>query len=155
MKALSFEIPGKPVAKGRARAFKRGNLIGHYTPQKTRTHEGVVATLAMHAMRGRSPLNGPIILHVRFVLSIPKAWPRWKSEMAHRGEILPTAKPDIDNLVKAVKDGLNGVVWNDDAQVISLTTVKEYGDRSFTAVTIRQVSAQPAQIKSKVEAQRD
>jgi Holliday junction resolvase RusA-like endonuclease len=33
-------------------------------------------------------------------------------------------KPDIDNAIKLVMDGLNGVAWADDAQVTSVSAVK-------------------------------
>jgi Holliday junction resolvase RusA-like endonuclease len=34
---------------------------------------------------------------------------------------------DIDNLVKTVLDGFNGVVWKDDAQVMEITARKFLG----------------------------
>ena len=39
---------------------------------------------------------------------IPKAWPKWKLTAAQDGLIVPTVKPDADNVAKAVKDALNG-----------------------------------------------
>lgn len=35
-----------------------------------------------------------------------------------------TAKPDADNIGKAVLDALNGVAWKDDSQVVRLEVVK-------------------------------
>ncbi len=40
----------------------------------------------------------------------------------------PITRPDLDNLVKAVKDALNGVLWRDDSQVIELEAKKIYGN---------------------------
>ena len=42
------------------------------------------------------------------------------------------AKPDCDNLAKAVLDALNGVLWQDDSQVVELSVSKWYaaGDES-------------------------
>jgi len=42
---------------------------------------------------------------------------------------MPTVKPDLTNLRKAAEDGLTGVVWKDDAQVVMGQTVKVYADR--------------------------
>lgn len=43
---------------------------------------------------------------------------------------------DIDNLVKAIFDSYNGVVWNDDCQVVSLTAKKVTGIRDHFVVEI-------------------
>ena len=42
------------------------------------------------------------------------------------GEILPCKKPDVSNIAKAVEDALNGLVYEDDAQICSLTVSKCY-----------------------------
>ena len=49
------------------------------------------------------------------------------------------ARPDADNIAKAVLDALNGVAWRDDAQVVRLVVVKRdrrRGDPDQTRVTI-------------------
>ena len=38
-----------------------------------------------------------------------------------------TKKPDLDNLVKSVLDGLNGIAYVDDNQIIDIEARKEYG----------------------------
>nr|WP_318837549.1 RusA family crossover junction endodeoxyribonuclease [Psychrobacillus glaciei] len=43
-----------------------------------------------------------------------------------KGELRPTTKPDVDNYVKGVKDGLNKVLWQDDSQVVNLNVRKFY-----------------------------
>ena len=40
------------------------------------------------------------------------------------GAILPTSKPDVDNILKAAMDGLEGAVYHSDAQVTSVTAKK-------------------------------
>lgn len=39
---LTFSLAGHPQGKGRARAFVRGGHVGHYTPEKTRSYEGMI-----------------------------------------------------------------------------------------------------------------
>lgn len=46
-------------------------------------------------------------------------------------------KPDLDNLVKALKDALTGIVWKDDAQIVSLCARKTYGDRPAIYVKVK------------------
>jgi Holliday junction resolvase RusA-like endonuclease len=49
--------------------------------------------------------------------AVPASWSGKKQRMALAGEVLPTSKPDVDNVVKAVFDGMNGVLWRDDVLV--------------------------------------
>lgn len=129
---IHLVIPGAPQGKGRARSFvhRRGGMagrIGHYTPEKTRTYEGIVKSLALDAMSGRKPFACPVTLNIAAVMPVPASWPAWKRTRAIAGAVAPTGKPDIDNITKAVLDGCNGVFWIDDAQVVGALVSKSYG----------------------------
>lgn len=52
------------------------------------------------------------------------------------GVLRPTTKPDIDNLVKGIKDSLSKVLWYDDSQVTELVARKLYSDNPRAEVTI-------------------
>ena len=52
------------------------------------------------------------------------------------GEIWPCKRPDADNMLKAVLDGCNGVVWKDDCQVVQLYATKVYGSTPMTTVKV-------------------
>lgn len=126
---ITFTIPGEPVAKGRARSFIRAGHVAHYTPEKTARYENLVKLAAQQAMDRADvpPLEGPVALVVRAFLGIPKSWSLKKQRQAAIGEITPTKRPDLDNIVKAIKDGANGVTWKDDSQVIDVRASKRYG----------------------------
>lgn len=55
------------------------------------------------------------------------------------GEILPTKKPDYDNIEKIISDALNGVAFYDDAQIVSSGLIKVYGEIPRVEVEIRAV----------------
>jgi len=133
--AIDILIPGNPVPKGRARAFLRGNRIGHHTPEKTRVWEGVARMAASEAMGRRSPLDGPVVLSVVATFVAPPSWPKWRQELLGQDGVGHTTRPDLDNLVKAVKDACNGIVWRDDCQVVRIEADKVYG--STPAMTVR------------------
>jgi len=135
--SIQFEIPGPPVAKGRARAFVRGGKVGHFTPKKTEAYESSVRLFAAQAMAGAAPMDGPIELTVIAFLPIPPSWPKKKQADALAGSLRPTGRPDLDNIVKAVKDGMNGIVWRDDSQVVDLAAGKRYSDRPRVDVVAR------------------
>ena len=43
-----------------------------------------------------------------------------------KGEMLPTKKPDVDNIIKIILDSLNGLAYKDDAQIVARTCQKLY-----------------------------
>ena len=59
-----------------------------------------------------------------------------KAELARDQKIRPTGKPDIDNIIKAVLDGLNGVAFKDDAQVVFISAQKLYSDTPRLVVIV-------------------
>jgi Holliday junction resolvase RusA-like endonuclease len=104
-----------PVAKGRPRVGN-GRV---FTPAKTRVFENTIKVLAMHYAKtvGFSlPLIGPLEVTVMFHIKKPKTVKRE----------IPEVKPDLDNLVKGLFDGINGTLWHDDAQVVMLACSKMY-----------------------------
>jgi len=120
---LFFEIP--PVPKQRPRRAKFG---GVFTPKKTKVFEDSIRLLAK-AKYHLKPMEGPIGLGVSFVLQRPKSVKRY----------YPHVKPDLDNLLKSVVDGLNGILYQDDCQIVECFSQKEYGDESGIVVAVWQV----------------
>jgi Holliday junction resolvase RusA-like endonuclease len=135
-KIIEFRIPGEPVAKGRPRSFIRGGHVGHYTPEKTARYENLVRLAAQQAMAGREPEQGAVAITVRAYMTIPASWSLRKQKQAALGDITPTKRPDLDNIIKAIKDGANGVVWRDDAQVVDVRASKRYSATPYVAVIV-------------------
>ncbi len=138
---VTFMVPGKPVGKGRPRAARRGKGITLYTPEKTATYESTVALVASQAMAGRPLIAGPVNVLMKISLAIPASWSERKRDFALSGALLPTTKPDMDNVVKAVFDAINGVVWLDDTQVATLHAIKRYGAVPGVQVMIHSAEA--------------
>lgn len=135
-RAVAFQVPGKPVGKGRPRATKRGKHIALYTPEKTVSYESTVALAASQAMSGRQLIAGPVYVLMSIVLPVPRSWSQRKQNEALAGVLVPTTKPDMDNVIKAVFDAINGVVWNDDAQVADLRVTRRYGGTPGVSVIV-------------------
>jgi Holliday junction resolvase RusA-like endonuclease len=134
MMMVEFFIPGEPQGKGRPRAGKGGRM---YTPAKTVAYEGLVAHAASEAMGEAPPIDGPLRVTIVSRHSIPQSWSKKKQTEAMDGPC--TSKPDIDNIVKAVADGGNGVVWVDDKQIASITAMKRYSDRPGVMVMVERM----------------
>jgi len=136
---VTISLQGQPQGKGRARAFVRGGHVGHYTPEKTRTYEGMIRTAAMEAIGNRPPIDQPIQFVMRAVFPVPASWSERKRRQAITGEIKPGKKPDLDNIAKAWNDALNGVVYRDDSLICRMTLDKRYGLQPLVVVTVQPI----------------
>lgn len=136
---ITFFVPGQPVGKGRPRIGRVGNHARMFTPAKTVNYEGLVAHAASQAMGGQARIEGPVDVHLHIGCQVPASWSRKKQEQALAGAILPTTKPDIDNIEKAIYDALNGVAWKDDVQVCDVVKRKRYAATPGVRVTIHPV----------------
>lgn len=58
----------------------------------------------------------------------------------------PTKKPDIDNLAKFYLDVMNGIMYDDDKQIVSLEIRKFYGDKDCTSISIEKVNRETSQV---------
>lgn len=106
----------EPTPAPRARIARRkgagGKTVAYY-PKKYRDFK---AELERQLDKLELPmLEGPVKLEVDFFMPIPKSTPKKKrAELEGNWHI---KRPDSDNLLKAVKDGLNQRLYNDDSQV--------------------------------------
>lgn len=87
-------------------------------------------------MKGSPPFAGPVEIEAAFFYEIPKSWGRPKRNDAIGGTIKPVGKPDIDNLGKLVMDALKGIVFVDDAQVVSAKGCKVFGPAACSVITV-------------------
>lgn len=123
---IAFTIPGQPQGKGRPRVGKIGGHARMFTPQSTVAYEGLIAHAAQQAMEGRALIEGPVAVTLDIRCQVPASWSKTKKAQALIGAVMPTTKPDQDNVIKAVFDGLNGVAWRDDVQVVQISSRKRY-----------------------------
>lgn len=131
-----FFVPGTPQGKGRPRAVARGKFVRMYTPQKTATYESTVALFASQAMAGQPLFEGPVAVSVSIEMPVPASWSKKKQSQAAAGTLFPTGKPDADNVLKALFDAMNGVVWVDDTQVVQIECRKRYGCKPGVFVSV-------------------
>ncbi len=136
MNTIVFHIPGTPVGKGRPRFARRGKFVTTYTPEKTASYENLVKVKAMDAMRGGKPFERALSAHIYLTVTPPESWSKKKKAQAINGEIYPTSKPDMDNVIKGIFDAMNEIVYKDDKQIVSLLCIKRYGEAAHAQVQI-------------------
>jgi Holliday junction resolvase RusA-like endonuclease len=138
--AIYFVVPGAPYGKGRPRASSRGGFVRLYTPAATVAYEGEIARLAEIARAEWPVMATPMSLRVIAHHPIPVSWSKKKQQAALAGDVIP-GKPDLDNVAKAVLDALNGVIYEDDKQVIRLVAEKRYSFEPRVEVYVHEVLA--------------
>lgn len=139
MEEVHFIIPGRPVGKGRPRFTRNGHC---WTPDKTVAYERDIK-LAYWETYGRKKYEEGKALAITIVLYYPrpKSMAKYKRRMAQKGVLRPTVKPDVDNVIKAILDALNGVAFEDDRQIVQVECEKWYDiteeNEGFASVTIK------------------
>lgn len=133
---IMIRVPGDPVAKGRPRATAIGGRARMYTPANTKAYEQRVAVAARAAMAKAPPMEGALSVSIEIKMPIPVSWSKAKRADALAGLVMPTGRPDLDNLIKALADACNGIVWRDDAQIVRLMAAKRYGEQPGVVMAV-------------------
>lgn len=134
---ISFTILGKPMGKERPRmAFNNGKTYV-YTPNKTKDYESNVRTSYAKTIRHKFPKGMPLEANVTAFYRIPTNTSEVLRKAMLNGDILPTCKPDGDNIIKIILDSLNKVAFHDDSQVCKINFEKRYSFTPKVCVKIR------------------
>lgn len=109
--SFSFDVPLKPKAKGRPRKGKHG----FYTDKATKEYEEAVGMAYLAA--GGKKFDGNLMVSVTFMKDrMHVVITSVKEESSLRG--------DLDNYLKSLLDGLNGIAYEDDGQVVTIKAFK-------------------------------
>lgn len=135
---VTISLQGLPIAKERPRVSAYRGRVRVYTPKATQGYQESIRLSAFQAMRGRALFAGALQVDLSFQFAPPPSWSEKKKLAALNGLIPHTSKPDADNLAKAWLDGMNGIVFNDDAAVTKFTAEKKYGPASLAVATVRE-----------------
>lgn len=121
---ISFTLEGvKPVPQGSMRHIGNGRMI-HNRAEDLAVYRAALALVAKSKFK--TPTDQPVSIKIQFGLIPPKTVKR----------PMPIVPPDLDKLVRAVLDGLTGVVYMDDAQVVALTATKAYSQSYWVRVEV-------------------
>jgi len=147
---LYIPIAGDPVAKGRPRVSTFGGRARMYTPKKTAAYEEWVSACAENAIvqsTDEFPLSGSLRVDITAVFKRPARLFRKKDSAARMAK--PT-KPDLDNVIKGILDGLNhSGLWGDDAQVVEIHASKMWG----SVIDRKEKADEPAYVSVTISAE--
>lgn len=122
----SFFVKGKPVPQGSMKFIRPGVMI-HSRSQDLAIWRADIARNA--ELFGFKPVAVAVKVELDFIVTKPKSTKR----------AFPSVKPDLDKLVRAVLDGLTGVVYEDDSQVIMIKASKTYGENQGVWIGVEQI----------------
>lgn len=111
------------VPKGRPRLGRNGV----YTPKKTASFEKefgwlVKVEMQQQALRMVQPPRRLAIVFTFFLKNKRR-------------------RPDVDNLIKAASDALNGILFKDDSQIFKITGTKAYAPIDAITIQVAEVQA--------------
>lgn len=134
---VKFTVLGEPQGKGRPRfANVKGKVITR-TPVETVLYENLIVTEYRRQVGStRFPDNELLDLRIVAYFSIPASASKKKQKQMEDGEIRPSKKPDMDNIIKVVADSLNQVAYRDDSQIVDCQIRKFYSRQPRIEITI-------------------
>lgn len=110
----------KPIPKARPRLGKYGT----YTPKTTVDYEKAVQLAYKNQFKKEEPFENPVQMEITFYFQVPKSYPKKRRLQFAEGDKPHTKRPDLDNLVKAMTDALNGLAYKDDSQIYAMVIQK-------------------------------
>ena len=136
---MRFEFDIEPVEQARPRATRMGKGIRLYDPKKVTVFKRKLGMMARQQMLDREldPFDGPLEVCMEFYRPVQASISRKERARRLSGVHRPTVKPDLSNYIKALEDGLNGILWVDDNLIVSLQAEKFYSERPHLVVEIR------------------
>lgn len=127
MDAVTISVCGTPAPQGSKRYVGNGRMVESSAAVKPWREAVKHAALAAGAM----PMAGPVELDVAFFVKRPKSHygtGKNAADIKRSAPKRPASKPDLDKLLRSTLDGLTGIAYADDAQVVMVTASKRWKD---------------------------
>lgn len=94
--------------------------------------------MAKAAMGASEPLEGALEAFIYVTFPVPASYSKKRTEACLNETEKHTKKPDLDNVVKSVIDGMDKIVFLNDSQITSIHATKVYGEVAKVEVMVRQ-----------------
>jgi Holliday junction resolvase RusA-like endonuclease len=94
--------------------------------------------MAKAAMGASEALEGALEAFIYVTFPVPASYSKKRTEACLNDVEKHTKRPDLDNVIKAVIDGMDKIVFNNDSQITSIHSTKVYGEVAKVEVMVRQ-----------------
>lgn len=146
LQTLKITIPGEPISGSQLKFNRKSGSA--YRPK---VHSQRVFTIYEYATQVVPEEDRPLFkngreiwINVEFYFSYRKSDYRTGANSDQLKDNAPTfviGNKDLDNLLKPLKDGLKGVVYADDRQIVMYTNIiKKYSESPRTIITIGEIN---------------
>lgn len=149
MRVVTVTVDGLPAPQG-SKAYKGhrgGKAVLVESSKKVKPWREAVARAAREAMGGDAPLDGPLLLSVRFAMPRPQGHYRANGELKPWAPVFVDRQPDLSKLIRSTEDALTTAgVWVDDARVAGVWASKRYcgpGRWTGAAIEVRELQVTP------------
>ncbi|MCP4549492.1 MAG: RusA family crossover junction endodeoxyribonuclease [bacterium] len=126
---ITFFTPGAPIAKGNHRINRSAGRIYDAAGAALTAWEKTVSYCASIAPRDGWRIDLPVTMTVEFLIprEVIQGKPGKQRKIRRQGT-LPGKRGtgDLDKLLRAIGDALEGVLLNDDSQIVSITASKRF-----------------------------
>lgn len=139
---MKIIVPIPPQQQERPRYAKRGRFVQVYDPKKTKKFKQELGQFVKAYMRKNElqQFTEPVIVSVIFYRPVQKSLSRVEKQRRLNGIHPPKVKPDVSNYLKSFEDGLNGILWKDDALIIRETVEKRYSENPHIEIDVQEWS---------------
>lgn len=144
MLIIKFVFEIEPVQQIRPRARRFRDKVIMYDPKAVKVFKRRIGKLAHQMMKESGCIRyegKPLTVDVWFFRPVQEKISKKEKARRIRGTVLPIVKPDCDNYIKSLLDGMNGVVWKDDALITDIFAHKRYSDKPRIEITIMETEA--------------
>ncbi len=137
---IEFFVPGIPQPGGSKKGFynpNMGRVIITEDNKRSSPWRAVVSEMAMQAVSG--VLEGPLAVRFDFVVTRPKGHygsGKNTNVLKRSAPAFPAVKPDVSKYVRSTEDALKGILWRDDAQVVTQAATKRYGPQAGCRIRV-------------------
>jgi Holliday junction resolvase RusA-like endonuclease len=139
---LDCFVPGEPKPGGSKRAVtnkRTGRIMVIDACKMSADWKRSVALFCSVEYRDE-PVAGPVECEVTFYRARPKSHygtGRNEQQLKESAPRYPTGKPDVLKLMRSTEDALTGIIWLDDAQIVTETIRKRYGSSPGARIVVK------------------
>lgn len=106
-----------------------------YDQPKVKQFKNLLRALVIEQYK-KAPMTGALSVSLLFYRPVQKSISNVERQRRLSNQHKPIVKPDTDNYVKSALDALNGVLWEDDSQIVKITAEKRYGEKGKIIITV-------------------